>query len=256
MVARLCCRTLLVGLIGITLVGCSKPKRPAAKRSPYPGPRVLALTLAANQSGVETLEPRAVTEAFFSELQQVRGFQIVPVNRTLAAMAALELDRLSSPAQAMQLAEALGADGIIATAVTQYDPYFPPHVGLIVQLYDRQSRLSGTGPRTRDLDPIELTRQPRPFEIEPSDAPSPTTTVVRIVDVDQDEVVAAVQRYAADRSGRDRPAGWKNYTRGRNFLRFAAHEMIAQLLDLEQARLRAEAPPPEPEPQPERYDGP
>ena len=254
MVVRLYCRTVLAGLIAITLIGCSQPNRPAINRSPYPGPRVLALAPCADRAGAQSLDMMAVTDAFYTELQNVEGFQVVPVNRTLSAMNALQLDRLNSPADAMQLAEALGADGVIVTAVTQYDPYFPPRIGLIVQLYDRQNHLSGSGRPDRNLDPIELARQPRPFEVEPSDAPSPTTTVVSVIDVDRDQVATAVKRYAAGRGRRNRPAGWKNYARGRNFLSFAAHQMIAEMLEVEQNRMQTQGPPQNPRPQP--YQGP
>jgi hypothetical protein len=53
----------------------------------------------------------------------------------LIAMQRLHIPSIDDPAAAQRLAQYLGADGLIIPAVTAYDPYNPPVVGMVLQMY-------------------------------------------------------------------------------------------------------------------------
>jgi len=52
------------------------------------------------------------------------------LNRTIAAMRALRMSDLKSPAEVRQLASELGVDGVIVGSITAWDPYDPPKLGI------------------------------------------------------------------------------------------------------------------------------
>src|SRR5690606_11250815 len=72
--------------------------------------------------------------AYFSELQKMPGFQVVPVGIAEQAVADNRLD-MNDPADALRLADILGVDAADGGAVTDYDPYYPPRIGLQVSWY-------------------------------------------------------------------------------------------------------------------------
>jgi hypothetical protein len=129
----------------------------------------------------------------------------------------------------LALSQELDADGVIVGSVTQYDPYPPPRVGMIVQLYLRE-QLSGGEADRRHVDPGELARAGTPFELEPGRPIEPRAAVSRIYDADESSVIERIKAYARGREGADRPYRWQTYTTSRNFLRFVSHEIIGELL--------------------------
>lgn len=73
-------------------------------------------------------------EAYFAELQKVPGFQVLPVGVAEAAIQDLQLD-LQNPEDVMKLGQALGVDAVVVGAITDYNPYYPPRIGLQVSWY-------------------------------------------------------------------------------------------------------------------------
>jgi hypothetical protein len=229
---------LLVAILwpGLIFTGCQRPND-----KPPPPLRTFAVVPFLNQSGSEFLDPIAVTDEFYTELQLAEGLHVVPVNRVLAALSKTAKTQISSPDEAVALLEALDADGIIVGSVTQYDPYPPPKVGMAVQLYHRETP-KPTEMNSKFIHPGDLARHDRPFEaMVPGEAIRPRVAVVRIYDADQTEVIEKIKHYAKKRSGLDRPIGWRNYTTSRKYLRFVSHEIIREMLIQEQERLEAEA---------------
>ena len=101
----------------------------------------IAVAPALNVSGSGHLDPNAIADLMASELSYVADIEVIPVNRVLAVLADQGRTRVESPGHAWQIAEVLGADGILVFAVTEYDAYDPPVVGIASQLYGRR-RLS------------------------------------------------------------------------------------------------------------------
>lgn len=224
-------------LIGLVCLGCEKAS--TTKRiyhNPYPRPRLMAVTPFMNLSGSDFLDVIAVTDEFYAELQQVDGLQVVPVNRVLAALTELGVTRISSPSEALALADALEADDVIVGAITQYDPYFPPRAGIAIQLYSRDQKINSST-EALHVNPGEMARSAKTLELNAPQPMRPRAAVVRIFDADREEVVERIKKYAESRSGHQSPTGWKTYTTSKNYLRFVAHEIIGELLAQEDIRL-------------------
>ncbi len=220
--------------------GCHSRSIETHLQSPYPTTRVVAIAPFMNQGASSDVDPLAASDLFFSELQMVRGFQVLPVNRSLQAMVALNMQTLGGPEDVLKLAEFLGADVIFVGAVTSYDPYDPPEVGLAVQLY----ALPGRGLETvgGGLDPVALERSGRPFPIDASmrDPNRPLAQVTEIYNGGHQIVQKRIREFAEIREGEDAPLGWRVYTRSiRHYLRFCCHEAIREVLAQEQGRIWA-----------------
>ena len=217
------------------LAGCQRPDcRDTRLYSPYPKSRVVAVAPFVNMSGSPAVEPLAVSDLFFSELQMVDGFQVLPLNRTLAAMAALKMSALSSPADAIRLAEAVGADMIFVGAITAYDPYDPPEVGLTVQLY----AVPGREP---DGEPA-LAGVSRGAAL-PAGPVVPRAQTSEVYNARHDIVRKQVREFAEIRGSEDSPLGWRLYTRSiQHYVRFACHRAICRILDIELNRAWLAAP--------------
>jgi len=227
--------------LGLILPGCQSPPKGVDGRGGFDPPRTIAVVPFLNQSGSEFLNTIAVTDEFYTELQQVEGLHVVPVNQVLAALGKLGKMQVSSPAEAVALLEALNADGVIVGSITQYDPYSPPKVGMAVQLYSRDAPPEEEL-NSKFINPGELARHDKPFAgMAPGEPIRPRAAVVRIYDADQSEVVEKIKRYAKKRSGSERPTGWRNYITTRNYLRFVSHEIIEEMLTQERERLVAQA---------------
>ena len=143
----------------------------------------------------------------------------------------LGMEKISSPTDALTLADALGVDGVIVGSITQYDPYFPPRMGMAIQLYTREGPRSGLA--FEEVDPGALARAGKPFELSRMEDLEPQVSIVRIVDANQDDVKKRLKLYARDRSSDLEPYGWKKWTTRQNYPRFVAHEIIGELLAIE-----------------------
>jgi hypothetical protein len=103
-------------------------------RNPFPQLGRVAVAPFFNHSDEPTLDGRDVALAYYAELQSVQGFEVIPVGLVEEAMIAHQID-LSGAGEARRLAELLGADVVVVGAVTDYQPYYPPRVGLRVEWY-------------------------------------------------------------------------------------------------------------------------
>lgn len=220
----------LIAIALLTMQGC----RGQEAGRPAPGPPwSVAVVPFTNQSGSETLDPLAVTDEFYTELQLAGdGVSVLPVNRVLAAMNSLSLKKIATPSDVELLADALQVDAVIVGAVTLYDPYPPPRVGLIVQLYDRKKWASHDP--VKHVDPGQLARSGSGFDLNPPEQMQPIAQVIRVVDAGTRDVIERLKIYA-NRHMKDEVSSWREpwqrYTTSRNYLRFVSHEVIGELFD-------------------------
>lgn len=230
---------LVLGGALILLTGCARPQQVARiYRCPYPQPKTFAVTIFRNLSGSEDIDVMAVTDAFYAELKSTdaRNFQVVPVNRVLATLVNLGLDNVNSPADVALVADALAVDAVIVGAVTQYDPYFPPRLGMSVQLFLRED-FNEAETDTKHVDARKLAQAATNFTLQVASPVVPKTAVDRIIDAKDDLVVARLIEYAQIRSTNTGPAGWKKYATTENYPFFVSHEIVGELLALERDRL-------------------
>jgi len=219
---------LVVGaLTAIPGCECRRNVSPAVIHHPVKTPMTIAVAPAWNFSGSTGLDVNRFADLMASELTYAEGVSVVPVSRVLGVLAAQHVDRVQSPEHAVELTELLGADLILVFAVTEYDPYDPPSIGLSAQLYGQRPGKGG-----RPVDPVALSRKAALDT--PGVAPRSrglVGAVQRVFNAAHDAVVQEVKRFAAQRGGDESPYGWRKVVVSQQaYIRFCCHETIAALL--------------------------
>jgi len=187
--------------------------------------RTIAVAPFFNLSPQPDVNGRAIGSAFFSELQQVDGITVIPIGVVEALLQEKRLE-LERPEQARQVARLLGADALVVGAITDYDPYYPPRVGIALQVYTP----NGTDP-TQVLSLAQLARSSHaPTGRSGSTSKPPRLRLVRIFDSSQPRVRDKVKRFAIHHSGTERPGQWRSFMRrSDDYLRFCCHEVVREV---------------------------
>jgi hypothetical protein len=191
-----------------------------------------------NLSGSTDFDPVAVGDIMASEMTLVDGLRVVGVNRVLAMMAEMGLRELRSPQEVFELINHLGVDGLLVFAVTEYDPYSPPVVGMAAQLY-----LVADRPAPKVFDPLSTSRS-AVAEAETASAPqvSPSAEVQRTFNGASDTVAAELRDFARSRRADRSPYAWRKYLASQqHFLRFCCSTVARDLArQVREARRGAE----------------
>ena len=241
MLSRALVCALLVSVCGL-VAGCDLDREPLGHpieyRTPYPAPKLWAVVPLRNESGVTTVDPAGLADHLTRQLQQVDGIDVLPVNRVIEAMAVTEVQQIDTPAAAMALMRMLNVDGLLVGTVTAWDPYEPPKIGMLVQLYAQ---------RTVDdepmMDPRLLTRAATPGGdgIDRQPRSQPVAQASAYLDAANATVLRRLQKYAHGRVPPNSPAGWRRYVLNMDlYSEFACHEMMRRLFSAEWKRLTAD----------------
>ena len=102
--------------------------------NPFPQLTKVAIAPFFNLSAEPSVDGRQFAQAYFSELQLIRGFEVVPVGVVERAMHTYQLD-LDNPDEVRKLATVLGVDAVVIGAVTDFTPYYPPRCAMQVEWY-------------------------------------------------------------------------------------------------------------------------
>jgi len=133
------------------------------------------------------------------ELGQVDGIAVIPVNRVLAALVSRGLDTVTSPADGQAISRLVGADAILVFAVTHYDPYDPPLIGISAQLYGEGSRV--------------------------------LAVAQRVFDASRDSTVTDIKAFASRRIPAASPYGWREYVvNQQQFIKYCCYATLRDLL--------------------------
>lgn len=124
-------------LLALVLSGCAAiPDRHVLPvyHNPFPQLHRVAILPFFNQSNEPTVDGDAIALAYYNELQQIQGFEVMPVG---VAKRFLEASRLRpvTGSDFQELARLMRVDAVIVGSVTEYSPYYPPRVGLSVDWY-------------------------------------------------------------------------------------------------------------------------
>jgi hypothetical protein len=219
--------------VGLSLLaGCARPPAPLLK-APYPNPRSVVVMPLLNQSPSDQFDTLAATDTLVSELSQVEGLVVLPTNRALKALLARGRTHAADVGQAMAVAGELGADGVLVGAITEYKPYAPQKVGMILQLYWLRADTN-----RQDVDPVRLSRQPRDSGEAYYAGGGPASQVQAVLDAGRNEVTDRVFDYARGHQGQDSPFGWRRYLVDAGaYMHFVCHEMIVRLMEQELNRI-------------------
>ena len=190
------------------------------------GAMTIAVAPALNFSGGSDFDASSVADLMASELSYLEGVDVIPVSRVLAVLARQGRQEVGSPSHALEIIDELGADAILVFAVTEYDPYNPPIVGIAAQLYGFRR-----GASLGSIDPILVSRQARPFGLcSRVSATAPLAQAERVFDATQDYVARDVKAYAGRHQQGLGSLGWEKYlVSQRHYLRYCCHAILKEL---------------------------
>ncbi len=215
--------------------------------SPYDSSRGEVLWAVAplrNESGTSAVDALAVTDKVVAAAAQARGIQVLPLNRTLEAMRALDLQEIRSLSDIQRLAAGMNVDAIVAGTITAWDPYTPA-IGLTLALHVREGRLQSQLPQR--LDPVALQMGPTDrytisgrMELEDE---GPASVTAQHLDGKNQGVQMRVQAYARGRNEPGSATGWRRFLASMElFSEFGAYDTVSALMDREWQRVsRTEA---------------
>lgn len=215
----------MMALGAIAACGCSHNEEKVRLNSAFPTPLTFAVAPILNFSGDFNLDPIKTADLLASELSFVDGATVLPVNRVVAVLAAQGKQQIESPAHALAVAEAVGADAIVVAGITEYDAYTPV-VGVAMQIYELQRQPAA------DLNAMQAARQARPVAVsQMTDGQLPIGQVQIVYNASHAHVTDAVQHYARLRSEGDQNLGWRQYLKVQTlFIRFCWHDAIGRLM--------------------------
>jgi hypothetical protein len=191
--------------------------------APVESPSRIAIAPALNLSGAKTPDPLLQADIVFQTMQEVRGFVVLPVNRTVEAMAGLRIRQIDSPEQAYVLCEALGVDAIVVPTITMYDPYTPPKMGASLAVFARR----GGWVRKSDLDVRGLTRRATEDTLQLPARNADFIQTAGVFDADNGSVRQRLQNYARGRNAPTSPMGDREFTHNMDrFAGFVWYELI------------------------------
>lgn len=217
-------------LIGLPAAGCrsTQPVERVVIANQAIGPLTVAVAPAINLSGSTDFDRSRFADLMASELSYAEGVSVIPVSRVLGVLAAQGMDGVTSPTHALELVTLLGADAILVFAVTEYDPYDPPSIGISAQLY-------GTRPGSGDgsVDPVALSRKASLTAAAPPESPQRLLAQTqRVFDASHGAVVSEVRAFARLRDGEESPYGWRKYVASQqHYIRYCCHSTIGALLN-------------------------
>jgi hypothetical protein len=239
---------LLLLTLPLLLAACETTPLPAPETeitSPYAArPVVFAVAPLVNESGVGVVDELRVTDTLINQLEQVAGLTALPTNRTLAAMRALAMPEVASPEDAWRLAHALDADAIIVGSISAWDPYRPPRLGLILDLYARTPAVAAADLPVLDPGALRVAATDADLDAERYRR-APVASYSRYLDASAGDVSVEVQAYAVGRHDPESPFGWRLYLQSMTrFTEFACFQAVRGLLSQEARRVAiAEATP-------------
>ena len=226
-------RLLGVLIVLIVLGGCQY-KMPTSLTSPWlPRQQVWAIAPLANESGVSHVDRLSITDSLVLEAASIDGVDVLPLNRTLEVMLALDigLEGIPSAADYQQICSVLGADGILVGTIMAYDPYQPLRLGSSIQLirpHDRNARV------TFDARSVTMALG--------GDDPAPAGMVYRtsrpiqasgIFDAENHRVLMAMEAYSEGRSTQNlaRSDLGLYHLDMDDYAEFVFHQLLSRLLN-------------------------
>ncbi len=128
---------LLTILLCLILGGCAFIPEIAHQpqhHNPFPQLHRVAILPFFNLSSDPTVNQDEVAEAYFNELQQIPGFEVMPPG-VVKQVLVLQQVEINGTTDFQALARMLGVDVVIRGAVTEFSPYYPPRMGISVDWF-------------------------------------------------------------------------------------------------------------------------
>lgn len=216
------------------LTGCSHRAGNAVEvdRTGWAAPTVIVVAPVINLSDSSDWDPIKVTDIVAQEFSARPNTAVVPVNLALASLARRGKSGVQSATDARELASEFGADATVVTAVTAFQPYDPPIVGLVMQWYAATSRRPEEGSGDAGIKNESTSDETAP----PAGGSLPRFQVQRVFNAADHETRAEIKRFAERRDGLEGPYGWQVVCKSQEqFMRYcswAAIRSITRAADL------------------------
>ena len=183
--------------------GCAAGSHKYTKypENPFPDVRIVAVLPFMNHTGQENVPVDEFGEILASEFLKFRGFRVV---RPRAVSRLVEPGReIRSFDEARRIGTRVKADAVVVAAVTDYDPYRPPRLGVSIQFLRIQPREVTDAEIDRivrsaswRLGPLGMGRQQAGYWMRAFE---------RVYDAHQETVRGELRRYAASHVEGDGP---------------------------------------------------
>lgn len=228
------------------LAGCQVlqrgPQPVESLTSPYSTRRVWAVAPLLNESGSSRADGIAMADQLARRLENAPNLDVLPINRTLAAMDALGIARVTNQPEALAIMRALEVDGLVIGVISDFDVYEPLKIGLAIELYVSERAMREQG---ADLTPI-ITAPSGPAARPPaSQGPrQPVTTVSDFYAADDPAVRQVLRRYAVDRGVKTTPHAPQLWWISMDLYQEAVSYLVARRLLSEEARRLTISPTP------------
>jgi hypothetical protein len=203
-------------------------------------PKVFVVAPVMNMSGSSEWDPMAMTDTLASELASAANVVVIPPNRSRAALALRGKMYVESPEEAQELAQELGADGTVVAAITEYQPYDQPRLGMTLQVYG-----AGGDPRSL-VDPLAASRMAT--EYLPAGGftgPAAPIQAQRYFDASDREVQSDIRSYDRRLKRTNSPYGWRAHVKSQTlFVRYCCRTMVESIFSApagDEAAAEAEA---------------
>jgi microcompartment protein CcmK/EutM len=233
---------LILAVLVLSIVGCNEQKKFDAT-GVYNGRQLWAVAPLRNESGSMAADGTRVADHFAHQLEEIRGIDVVAVNRVIAAMDALGIVSIGSPAEAEMVRRTLGVDALVVGTITAYEPYDPPKLGLAVELFIGENRQSGGDiDDIRRLSAAATDRMSQPSQ--PMKMKGPASSVSGFFDAAVPEVRDELHRYAERRGVARKDAdSWRLYRHNMDlYTEFVAYVVSYRLMQAEIQRAAASPP--------------
>lgn len=102
--------------------------------NPFPQLHKIAVVPFFNQSDAPMVDGVQIANAYRHQLQQIRGFEVLPVGVVEQYLRQNPIAVNSTP-DFQLLAQQLGVDAVVVGSITDFDQYYPPRMGLAVRWY-------------------------------------------------------------------------------------------------------------------------
>ncbi|MEK6674205.1 MAG: hypothetical protein AABZ47_00955 [Planctomycetota bacterium] len=187
----------------------------------------VAVAPAVNLSGSLDFDRNRFADLMAIELTEAEGVTVIPVSRVIAVLSGQGRETVGSPQQVAELGELLQADAVLVFAVTAYEPYQPPVIGISAQLYGRAQARAVSSSDTRTAF-----RQQHAGDSNGPDSWGLLAQTQRVFHGGDDSVRKEVQRYAKTRTAEGSPYGWRKFfVSQQDYIRFCCFSVIGALLE-------------------------
>lgn len=102
--------------------------------NPFPQLSRVAVLPFYNQSTDPTVNQTEFALAYASELQNIPGFEVMPVGVVEQTLAAHKI-KIDGATDFQKLAQKLGVDAVVVGSITDFNEYYPPRLGMAVSWY-------------------------------------------------------------------------------------------------------------------------